>query len=254
MSPARQTRRLTPDDEPHLVARSYRAVFSSGLEGPEHSHPWRQLLYAASGAMTVRAGRSTWLIPPGKAVWIPAGLAHSIRMWGEVDMRTLYLRDAAAGPDACRVLSVTPLLRELILRVVDWVALDARDPGHVRLLAVLIDEMSRAPETPLLLPMPSDPRACAIAARVLDDPGANAPIDLLARRAGASRRTAERLFRDQTGLSFGLWQQKARMLSAVRLLAEGRPVTDVAFDSGYSSVSAFIAAFKRTFGCTPGRL
>src|SRR5215213_3740345 len=124
MSPARQSRRLTPDDEPHLVARSYRAVFPSGWDGPEHDHPWRQLLYATSGAMTVRAGNSTWLIPPGKAVFIPAGCRHAIHMWGEVDMRTLYLRDPAMHNDSCRVLSVTPLLRELILRIVDLVALD----------------------------------------------------------------------------------------------------------------------------------
>ncbi len=254
MSPGRQSRRLTPDDEPHLLARSYRAIFSNGLEGPEHEHPWRQLLYAASGAMTVRAGRSTWLVPPGKAVFIPAGCLHANRMWGEVDMRTLYLRDAATNSDACRVLSVTPLLRELILRVVDEVALDSRNDAHIRLLAVLVDEMRRAPERPLLLPMPSDPRAAAIADHVLANPAAEDSLDALSRRFGAGRRTAERLFRDQTGISFGLWQQKARMLAAVRWLAEGRSVTDAALDSGYSSVSAFIAAFKKTYGCTPGRL
>src|SRR3954454_22507861 len=123
MSPARQTRRLTPEDEPHLVARSYRGVFSGGAQGPEHAHPWRQLLYATSGAMTVRAGASTWLIPPGKAVFIPAGCVHSIRMWGEGEMQTLFLRDPALDSDTCRVLSVTPLLRELILRLVQWTAL-----------------------------------------------------------------------------------------------------------------------------------
>jgi len=254
MSPARQTRRLTPEDEPHLVARSYRGVFSGGAQGPEHAHPWRQLVYATSGAMTVRAGNSTWLVPPGKAVFIPAGCRHSIRMWGEVDMQTLYLRDPVLSSDACRVLSVTPLLRELIVRIVEWTVLDARDPEHLRLLAVLHDEMRRAPETPLLLPTPADPRAAAIARHVLEDPAAPDTLDALSRRYGAARRTAERLFRDQTGMSFGVWQQKARMLTAVRLLADGSSVTGAALDSGYTSVSAFIAAFKKTFGCTPGRL
>src|SRR6478672_7396140 len=112
MSSTRQTPRLTAEQEPFLVARTYSAVFSSGFEGPEHSHPWSQLLYATSGAMTVYAGTSTWLIPPGKAVFIPAESTHSIRMWGDVWMRTVYLRAPGLHNDACRVISVTPLLRE----------------------------------------------------------------------------------------------------------------------------------------------
>ncbi len=254
MSSARQPPKITAEQEPFLVARTYTAVFSSGFEGPEHSHPWRQLLYAVTGAMTVTAGSSTWLIPPGKAVFIPAGRRHSIRMWGDVDMRTLYLRDPALPGEACRVLSVTPLLRELILRVVDLVALDSRIEEHRRLLAVLVDEMNAVPETPLLLPMPGDPRAAAIARDVLTNPAGQESLDSLARRHGAGRRTVERVFRAETGISFGLWQQKARMLTAVRLLAEGRSVTEAGMDTGYTSLSAFIAAFKRTFGHTPGRL
>src|SRR5581483_8291377 len=125
MSPVRQRRRLTPDDEPFLLARTHYTIYSSGLEGPPHSHPWTQLLYATTGAMTVTAGASTWLIPPGKAVFIPPGCLHSIRMWGEVTMQSLYLRDPALPDSACRVLSVTPFLRELIVRIVELVALDS---------------------------------------------------------------------------------------------------------------------------------
>jgi AraC-like DNA-binding protein len=181
-----------------------------------------------------------------------------MRMWGEVAMQSLYFPALHPAPalsgDTCRVLSVTPLLRELILRVVDLVALDGRIDSHTRLLSVLLDEMSAAPLTPLLLPMPADPRAAAIARHVLEDPAAALGLAALARRYGAGRRTAERLFRRETGISFGLWQQKARMLTAVRLLAEGHSVTGAGMDAGYTSVSAFIAAFKRTFGCTPGKL
>jgi len=88
----------------------------------------------------------------------------------------------------------------------------------------------------------------------LSCPSSGDSIDALARRYGASRRTLERLFRRQTGLSFGMWRQKARLLDSIRLLAEGKSVTEAAFDSGYAGVSAFVAAFKRTFGYTPGRL
>jgi AraC-like DNA-binding protein len=223
-----------------------------------HQHDWHQLLYARAGAMTVHAGRLSWMIPPGKAVFIPAGCSHSIRMWGSVKMRSLAFPTRFANPafevDECRVLSVTPLLSELILRIVSMPALDSRVFTHQRLLGVLLDEMSVAPVEPLMLPLPADSRALAIAQHVLRCPCDDEGLDLLSRRYGAGRRTAERLFRTETGMSFGLWRQKVRMLDSVRLLSEGKSVTDAAFDTGYTSVSAFIAAFKSTFGCTPGRL
>jgi len=238
--------------------RSLATDYSSGYLIEEHTHPWRQLLYASTGAMTVYAGQWTWMIPPGRAVFIPAGRPHSIRMWGEVAMRSLAfpadLDEPALRLTDCRVIAVTSLLRELILRVIEMAALDGRIPAHRLLLGVLLDEMDQAPSNPLSLPLPEDPRALAVAREVLARPGEPQSLDLLARRYGVGRRTLERQFRGETGISFGLWQQKARLLESIRTLAEGRSVTDAALDAGYSSVSAFIAAFKRTFGCTPGRL
>ena len=264
MSPARQHPALTLEQEPHLVVRSLATDYSSGYLIEEHTHAWRQLLYASAGAMTVYAGQWTWMIPPGRAVFIPAGRPHSIRMWGEVAMRSLCfpagLDEPALRFDDCRVIAVTPLLRELILRVIEMSALDERVAPDRRLLSVLLDEMHQVDEmhqartNPLALPLPRDPRALAVARDVLACPGVEPSLDKLARRYGTGRRTLERLFRGETGISFGLWQQKARLLESVRALAEGRSVTNAALDAGYSSVSAFIAAFKRTFGCTPGRL
>jgi len=175
-------------------------------------------------------------------------------MWGEVAMRTLYLPPAVEAPGECFVLSVTPLLRELILRVIECPALDSRVPAHARIAAVLLDEIARAPVTPRSLPIPADPRAAAVAHDVLSGPAANALLDDLGRKHGAGRRTLERLFRADTGMSFGMWRQQARLLHSVSALAEGKPVTEAALDAGYASVSAYIAAFKRTFGCTPGKL
>jgi AraC-like DNA-binding protein/quercetin dioxygenase-like cupin family protein len=247
---------LTVEQEPFLVLRSVDYGFPSGFILQEHAHEWHQLLYATSGAMTVQAARCSWMIPPGKAVFIPARCPHGMRMWGSVAMRSLYFPTSLDAPALnhaeCRVLSVTPLLRELILRVVELAALDSRVPDHARLLGVLLDEMNLAAVTPLALPLPADPRAAAVAQSVLADPARNTTLDDLARRHGVGRRTLERLFRNETGISFGLWQQKARLLHSVRALAEGKSVTEAALDAGYSSVSAFIAAFKRTFGCTPG--
>jgi AraC-like DNA-binding protein len=255
MSRARQ---LTVEQEPFLAVRSLATQYSSGYQMHEHTHPWRQLLYAITGAMTVYAGRWTWMIPPGKAVFIPAGCSHSMRMWGEVAMRSLYFPadtdSPALAPADCVVLSVTPLLRELILRVIEYAALDSRVAEEARLAAVLLDEMARAPVAPLALPLPLDPRATRVAQSVLASPAEDASLDLLARQHGAGRRTVERLFRGETGMSFGLWRQQARLLHSVSALADGQPVTEAALDAGYASVSAYIAAFKKTFGCTPGKL
>jgi len=255
MSSARHA--LTVEQEAFLSVRSMASVCASGHRIPEHSHDWRQLVYATSGAMTVTAGRWVWMIPPGNALLVPAGHVHSIRMWGEVAVRTLYFPPVLAAPalqhSECRVLAVSGLLRELIVRIVETGALDSRVAGHRHLLAVLLDEMHAAPVTPATLPLPEDARAAAVAQEVLAAPACAHALDGLARRHAIGRRTLERLFRNETGMSFGLWRQKARLSDAVRLLAEGRSVTDAALDTGYSSVSAFIAAFKRTFGCTPGQ-
>ena len=249
---------LTAEQEPFLTVRSLATTYSSGYVIRTHTHDWHQLLYACSGAMTVQAGRSSWMIPPGKAVFIPAQCGHSIRMWGNVAMRSLYLPTSldapALQPSECRVLTVTPLLRELILRVIQLAALDARVTVHNLLLGVLLEELHSAPVTPWMLPLPLDPRANVVAQRVLEFPAGAETLDELARRYGVGRRTLERLFQVETGIPFGLWRQKARLLYSVRVLAEGNSVTDAALDSGYTSVSAFIAAFKQTFGCTPGQL
>jgi AraC-like DNA-binding protein len=249
---------LTLEQEPFLAVRSFAAGYPSGHVIAPHVHDWHQLLYACSGAMTVSGGRSSWMVPPSNALFLPAGCAHSIRMWGTVNMRSLAfpatLESASLRHTECQVLSVTPLMRELILRVIDMSALDVRVLEHRHLIDILLDELGRAPVNPLMLPMPADVRAIAAANRVLGHPAADETLDALSRKVGASRRTLERLFRNETGISFGLWQQKARLLHSIRLLAEGHSVTEAALDTGYSSLSAFIAAFRRTFGYTPGKL
>ena len=252
--------RLTPEQEPFLAVRSLATNYASGYRIQPHHHPWHQFLYATSGAMTVTTGRSSWMIPAGRAVFIPCGCAHAIRMWGTVEMRTLFLSPQLPGfrEAACRVVEVAPLLRELILRAVERMGLDSRAAHDARLIGLLEDEvqtaMAAAEDSPLVLPMPADARARALACQVLENPSVTQPVDNLTKQHGLARRTLERRFREETGMSFGLWRQKARLLDSIRLLAEGKSVTDAALECGYSGVSAFITAFKGTFGYTPGRL
>lgn len=240
------------------MARALSTTYSNGSVLHPHRHASHQLLFASSGAMTVTSDRVSWMIPPGRAVLIPAGSLHAIRMWGDVAMRSLYFPLSTLAPafemESCRVISLSPLLRELILRVAELGALDSREPAEARVMAVLMDELAAARIEPLLLPLPVDERALTAARHVLTNPADIMTTDGVARRCGLSARTLERLFRAETGMSFGLWRQKARLLESVRLLAQGGSVTDAALDSGYSSVSAYIAAFKQTFGCTPGAM
>ncbi|HEX4137353.1 MAG TPA: helix-turn-helix transcriptional regulator [Bryobacteraceae bacterium] len=268
MSGARQISRpvfkLTSEQEPFLAVRSLATNYATGYRIEPHRHPWHQFLYAVSGAMTVSTDRSSWMIPTGRAVFIPASCSHAIRMWGTVEMRTLYLcpglTTGLTGIEngECHVVEVAPLLRELILRTVDRMGLDSRVAHDARMIGLLEDEirtaMAEAGDSPLVLPMPSDKHALALGRYVLDEPSITESIDDMARRHGVARRTLERRFREETGMSFGMWRQKARLLDSIRLLADGRSVTDTALECGYSSVSAFIAAFKGTFGYTPGRL
>src|SRR5262245_27029947 len=172
-------------------------------------------------------------------------------------MRSLYFPSTTPAPvfeTTCRVISVSPLLRELILRIAELAALDSRVDSETRLMHVLMDELESAHIEPLVLPMPWDERALKAADWVLKNPAGGSTATILARRCGLSERTLERLFRAETGMRFGLWRQKAKLLESIRVLVEGGSVTDAALESGYSSVSAYIAAFKQTFGCTPGAM
>ena len=220
-----------------------------------HSHPWHQLVYASSGVMTVRTPTGAWVVPTNRGVWVPAGTRHSIQMSGRVLLRTLYLLPSldASLPDRCRVVAISPLLRELILRMVDLESLSVRRSAHAHLVAVLLDHLQLMESDPIHLPLPRDNRAKRIAALLQQAPSEKRSLMELSKIAGASKRTIERIFKLETGLGFGKWRQQLRLGHALRMLAAGDAVTNVAMDVGYDSISAFISAFRMTFGKTPGQ-
>jgi AraC-like DNA-binding protein len=220
-----------------------------------HDHPWGQLVFASTGVMRVMTEAATWLVPPTRAIWLPAGVAHRIEIRGEVAMRTLYIApDRAAGLAAdVGALEVAPLLRELILHILRLGMLDPGRPEHDRLAGVLVDLLNQARRQDLFLPLPSDPRARRLAERLTDVAGAGPDLAQLAEGAGASLRTLQRLFPRQTGLTLEAWRRKARLVHAVACLSSGATVGQAALDCGFHSLGAFIAAFTRQFGVTPGR-
>lgn len=235
--------------------RSLASTYRDGTVLGAHDHPWGQLVYARSGVMRVIAAGSAWLTPPTRAVWLPAGVTHQIAMKGDVAMRTLYIAPERADglSDQVAVLEIAPLLRELILHILAVGMLDPLQPEHDRLAGVLIDLMCQARPLDLALQLPRDPRALALAERIQAAPGEAIALAELARRAAASLRTLQRLFPDETSLTLESWRQKARLIAAVGQLSGGASVTTTALDCGYESPSAFITAFKRQFGVTPGR-
>ena len=224
-----------------------------GTLTPWHHHDWWQLSYALSGLLTLETERESFMAPPQRAIWIPPGLHHKAMNASHTEMRSLYIGNELMGwaPPRCRVIAISPLVRELIVAVsmlpADYDVADASG----RLARVLVDQLARMPEVAFNLPMPADPRLVRICAALQLAPDDSRTISEWGRLAGLSERTLTRLFMQQTGLSFGDWRQRLRLLVALGGLEKGHPVTRVALDSGYASPSAFIAAFRRAFGVTP---
>lgn len=251
MSKIRQA--VHPFDEAQI--RTFGVNFPTGNIVLPHADDWHQLIYASQGVMTVHTDKGSWVVPSHRAAWVPAGIEHRIEMIGPVAMRTLYVsaRLARSLPVECCVVNVSPLLRELILRAVDWGALTPKVPAQRRLIGVILDELKVLRTIPLQLPKPADHRALRLAEWLRANPAECDSLDRIVKRAGASRRTIERLFQAEAGMSFGQWKQRLRLLHALQLLAAGEPVTTVALEVGYNSTSAFIAMFKRALGTTPSR-
>jgi len=235
--------------------RTFAAGLHAGTALPAHRHGWGQLVFAASGVMQVLTEDVAWTVPPTRAIWVPAGVRHAIAARGEVAMRTLYIDRPRADPLPARprVIAVAPLLRELILHILDMGMLDPRRPAHDRLAGLLIDLLLQAPAEDLALPLPRDPRALRLAEAWRDDPGEARDLIQAAKAAGASLRTLQRLFPRETGLTLEGWRQKARLVHAVVRLSAGASVTQAALDCGYQSQAAFNEAFVRQLGVTPGR-
>lgn len=234
------------------MAKSY----ADGHHIPLHQHDRDQLLYAIRGVMRLRTEQEAWVIPSDRAVYIPAETPHSVSMHGTVDMRTLYI--AAASGDkhvqTMRVLTVSNLLREMILALseepVDYGA-DSRGDHLARLIEL---ELGRAEELSLSIPLPSDPRLQRLCASILADPADRRTLDGWSQIVGASPRTLARLFETDLGMNFNKWRQRVRFHNALEALSCGEPISNVAYQNGYQSASAFSAAFSKEMGISPSKV
>lgn len=215
-----------------------------------HTHDDHQLAWAASGVLTVRTEAADWVLPPTRALWIPAGLRHETLAAGTATMRSLYLRpdrSPVSWPAPVPVM-VTPLLAELI----GYLDSDSPEPGPREHAEALVGDLLRpVPMTTIEFRMPGDERAAQVAAELVADPADGRSLDEWGRQVGASGRTLARAFLDGTGISFGQWRRLARLQAALPQLATGMAVGTVARHVGYQTASAFVAAFRKETGMTP---
>jgi AraC-like DNA-binding protein/quercetin dioxygenase-like cupin family protein len=221
-----------------------------GLVFDWHTHADHQLVWAASGVLTVRTHESAWVLPPTRALWIPAGLRHETLSTGTATMRSAYVR-----PARCRIgwteptpVSASPLLAELIGYLADR---DLEASRRANAEAVLVDLLRPVAMTTIDVRMPSDDRAREVADAIAADPADGRTLAEWGRDVGASERTLARAFLADTGVSFGRWRTLVRVQTALAALANGEPVGTVARRVGYDSDSAFVQAFRRETGVTP---
>jgi AraC-like DNA-binding protein len=220
-----------------------------------HYHDMQQLVYPSSGVLAISTALGTWIVPPQRAVWIPARVAHAHEAHGPTQMRTLAFPASVdpLGLDRPAVLTVSGLLREIIAELTS-----SADPAYTArqradLERVALDQIRRVGQLPLLLPALADDRLRVIAEFFRKDPADKRTLAEFGTTVGASERTLTRLFRQETGMSFPQWRTQFRLLHALVLLATGTSVTSTALACGWSNPSAFIEAFHHAFGRTPGR-
>ncbi|MUM16615.1 AraC family transcriptional regulator [Mycobacterium sp. CBMA271] len=237
-----------------LINRHVTGVMSlaGGHRIDHHWHEVHQIVYPASGVIAVTTAEGTWIAPPNRALWIPAGAGHEHRFYGPTAFHSVGFdpEKYVVEMSSPTVIAVSPLLRELII--------SCSDPGELpsdeiaRLRGVLVDQLRHSPEQALKLPTPRDERLAEACALVEGDLTTVWTVAELGRQVGASERTLTRLFRTDMGMTYPQWRTQIRLHHALRLLAEDKPVTYVAHQCGWATPSAFIDVYRRTLGQTPG--
>lgn len=239
-------------DDPDRPVIGLADEYAAGFTDPFHSHERAQLLYASSGIMSIEATSASFVVPPQRALWIPRGVVHQVSCRGAVSLRTLYFTEESGNEaNECKILEVSDFLRALILEVVGFEPASTDKQREKDIISLLVREMAMMPTAPYHITMPSDKRLISVCRAIIDNPADKRNLDDWAAFAGLGRRTFTRLFRSETGMGLSAWRQQARLLEALSMLANGEPVTTVAYAVGYDSPSAFTSIFHKSFGAPP---
>lgn len=219
----------------------------------EHQHPWGQLAYASKGIMKVDIPGANFIIPPQRALWLPKFTPHTVSTRFGLSFRSLYIdnRWALDLPKVTTSIEVNSLLRELILEVTRWQDDYTVGQTKLRLIEVLIDQISEASHAPLSLTMPTDKRLTKITEKLSKEPACNISLEHWSHTVGATPRTINRIFQKQTQMGFIEWRQRLRLLYSLDRIERGEKIATIALDLGYESSSAFITMFKKHLGISP---
>lgn len=220
---------------------------------PPHYHDCAQLIHSLSGVVQVNTRQGSWVVPPGRGVWLPAQVEHSLRITGKVAARALLVDPLARAdlPACCEVVQISPLLRELIVCAMDIAADYPVGGREERIMELILDELRILPILPLNLPEPRSEALLTLCRHIQESLAHPWELEQAARYINVSGRTLSRRFQRETGLRFGDWVRRARLLAALNALAAGHSVLEVALDLGYDSPSAFSAMFRRLMGVAP---
>jgi AraC-like DNA-binding protein len=219
----------------------------------DDAHELAQLNFASKGVMVVSSTEGHWVVPPTRALWLAPGVRHRIRMLGKISLRSVYVNPDSA-PDLPRkscVLAVSPLFREIINAVADTPAKVIPSRRTLLLTELLLEEVSGRSELPLYLPAPGDPRLAIICTHIQEHLDDMKTLQAWANDLGCDERTLHRLFVQELGMSFTRWRHRAKLLTALEWLVEGRQIFSIALDLGYQTQSAFTAMFRRNLGVAP---
>jgi AraC-like DNA-binding protein len=246
MSPDGQVAAAVPVPPALVVELGARDGFDTHVHDRHH-----QLALAAQGVLVMEVAGTTWVLPPSRGLWIPAGVRHAVSASVATTMLSVYIE-----PDRCPLdlpgpaaVDARGLLGELVMHLSRQ---DLPAEQRRRAEAVLWDLMAPLPATAVTAPVPDDDRARRVAEGIVADPADARPLAEWGREVGASARTLARLFVSETGMTFGRWRTVARLAASLPMLAAGVPAGTAARRVGYASPSAFVAAFRREVGTTPG--
>jgi len=227
--------------------------YPEGGRIPRHSHAQDQLALITQSAAVIETDTMYVVHPLLKALWLPAGVAHSVFSPRPFRLHSLYFpANSLLTHTAPQVLGFDALTRELVLFLCAAPRPALRDVRHAQALTLLETLLPLARAESFSLPRPTSARARKLADHFTAAPEDARALEIVALQiGGASLRTFERLFLDETGVSLAAWRRQSRMLAALSLLAEGKGVNAVARAVGYESAAAFSAAFKQCFGVPP---